>query len=337
MEHPGKLESLLQLEEHADLFGRAVEAEPALATFIVPKDGRTVIEAAYPKVREAMEAALYLLKRFEVSTGPPLHFSATAAVLAATDHGVEAKPRRALKAMKEASQVLAELEGRKGLDPSFVVAVVGLFVDDQVEDATFNELEGGRYKARGVTVERAAGLSARSPRSSRCAAAVVAPHRTPQSLDARTQGYRFLLVLKLADRGLDDAMRHDYIAGENFPLIRSIATDLANALDHLHEKGRIHADLKPLNAVCVGSAWQLIDLDVSCPIGKAFGKKVPSSGYCPPEMAKVLLDATNKETGVVDTSQLATLTMRRASRTICGRLASCSSTLSSAALSGACT
>ena len=75
MEHPDKLESLLKLEDQAHLFGRAVEAEPALATFIVPEDGRTVIKAAYPKVREAMEAALYLLKRFEVSTGPPLHFS----------------------------------------------------------------------------------------------------------------------------------------------------------------------------------------------------------------------------------------------------------------------
>ena len=108
-----------------------------------------------------MEAALYLLKRFEVSTDPPLHFSATAAVLAATDHGVEAKPRRALKAMKEASQVLAELEGRKGLDPSFVVPVVGLFVDDQVEDTTFNELKAATTDLEGVAVERSADLSAR--------------------------------------------------------------------------------------------------------------------------------------------------------------------------------
>ena len=174
--------------------------------------------------------------------------------------------------------MLAELEGRKGLDPRFVVAAVGLFVDDQVKDTTFNELTAAATNLEGEVAARAAGLSAHLSRSSRCAAVVA---EDAASLDARTQGYHFLLVLELADRGLDDAMRHDHIAGENFPLIRSIAFDLVKALDHLHANDRIHADLKPLNAVRVGSAWQLIDLDVSCGIGEAFGKKVPS-GYCRP-------------------------------------------------------
>ena len=41
----------------------------------------------------------------------------------------------------------------------------------------------------------------------------------------------------------------------------------------------------------VGEHWQLIDLDASCKIGNSFGSKPPSTGYCPPEMAKVLLEA----------------------------------------------
>ena len=65
------------------------------------------------------------------------------------------------------------------------------------------------------------------------------------------------------------------------------------------------ADLKPLNVVLIGITWQLIDMDVSCEVGKAFGTKVPSSGHGPPEMAKVLIAATNDETGVVNTARLA--------------------------------
>ena len=41
----------------------------------------------------------------------------------------------------------------------------------------------------------------------------------------------------------------------------------------------------------VEGTWQVIDFDVSCRIGDKFGNKAPSSGYCPPEMARVLLEA----------------------------------------------
>ena len=134
-----------------------------------------------------------------------------------------------------------------------------------------------------------------------------APQDEPSGGDvldvARAASYRFLLVLELAERGLSEAILHDHIAGEKLALVRSITTDLANALSHLHDNERIHADLKPLNAVRVASSWQLIDLDVCCTIEEAFGTKVPSSGYCPPEMAKVLLEATDTE-GNVDTAKL---------------------------------
>ena len=44
-------------------------------------------------------------------------------------------------------------------------------------------------------------------------------------------------------------------------------------------------------------------MDISCAIGKPFGNKQPSSGYCPPEMAVVLVAATRAD-GSVDTSKL---------------------------------
>jgi hypothetical protein len=81
--------------------------------------------------------------------------------------------------------------------------------------------------------------------------------------------------------------------------VRKIGGDLALALDALHRQDRIHGDLKPLNIVRVHAqsddfttffSWQLIDFDVSCLVDGPFGTKPPSSGYCPPEMARVLLD-----------------------------------------------
>ena len=76
-----------------------------------------------------MRAALCLLGRFEIDDGPPLHFSATSAVVLANDLGeadkasdAGTKPlHRALKGMRKAEQVLAELNGRKGLDPKYYI------------------------------------------------------------------------------------------------------------------------------------------------------------------------------------------------------------------------
>ena len=104
-------------------------------------------------------------------------------------------------------------------------------------------------------------------------------------------GFKFVLVLEFGERGLSAALIHDRIAGVDLFAGRKIAADLAHALDHLHAKKRIHADLKPLNSVRHVSTWQLIDMDASCEIDKQFGSKQPSSGYCPPEMARVLLAA----------------------------------------------
>ena len=115
--------------------------------------------------------------------------------------------------------------------------------------------------------------------------------------------YRYCLVLELADVNLSHALTHERFAGD-WPLVRRVGLDLIRALAHLHECGRIHADLKPLNIVRIGGSWQLIDLDVSCRIGAAFGEKVPSSGYCPPEMARVLRRAAALD-GALDPKLLA--------------------------------
>jgi len=306
------------MAEYAELLGRTVAADPALGE-LKAADGERYVDIACFECRRAMERALFLLNRFQVDSGPPLHFSATAAVVAATDQSDANRGTRcALKAMRDLGQVCAELAGRKGLDARYVVAVLHVYVDTSVEEC--DRLDEAA-KQLGVTVERrdlearlGAELAARSRGATGAAdnGPTANEADVPSSTDvpadvskkSKTSGYRFLLVLELADRNLTTTIIHDHIAGEDFFLIRKIAADLARALDHLHANGRIHADFKLLNAVRIASSWQLIDMDVSCDIGKPFGGKVPSSGYCPPEMARVLLGATDDSTGVVDTAKL---------------------------------
>ena len=124
---------------------------------------------------------------------------------------------------------------------------------------------------------------------------------------ARAAGYPFLIVLSLADRNLNTALTHDHVAGNDFPQIRMIMSHLAHALDNLHSNDRIHADFKPLNAARE-LTWKLIDMDVSRKFGESFDTKLPSSGYCPPEVAEVLLAATNAETEEAKTQELAKYT-----------------------------
>ena len=295
------LESLIAHASFADRLEAAVRNDPALADIVNAK-GQRAIDLACLECRQAMQRALFLLGRYDVDTTPPLHFSATAAVLGATDYDADPKQRRTLKAMRDPSAVLAELKGRAGLDSKYVVAVMGVHVCENA-DGVDQIVEAAKLTS--VIVDKNADLGGLSGVLAQWARGEVDDASRAEDDAAAKQrfaDYKYLVVLELADETLNHALTHGGIAAEDFLEIRKIGRDLAEALDHLHANGRIHADVKPLNVVRVGTSWQLIDLDVSCAIGKGFGTKKPSSGYCPPEMARVLLDATRD--GILVTSEL---------------------------------
>ncbi|KAJ8601597.1 hypothetical protein CTAYLR_008457 [Chrysophaeum taylorii] len=316
--------ALGQLEEIADLLKRTVAADPTLGDLVEANDGKTYVDLAVLPCRNAMKEALYVLGCFDVDRGPPLHVSPTAVVFAATEHKpssttedevereetlVETSnqrrlPRRAaLKAMREMGQVLAELDGRKGIDSRYVVRVIGVYVDNnkqvdenENDEKNFEKLSDLASKIGVEVVAKADGLSIRIK-------AELERRSQSEKQFQRAEGYRYLLALELADCTLAETLSRGHVVAD-FPLTRHIASDLALALDHLHKMGRIHADFKPLNAVRIGSNWLLIDMDASRALGEPLGTKLPSTGYCPPEMAKVLLNAAARETGKVDATRL---------------------------------
>ena len=58
---------------------------------------------------------------------------------------------------------------------------------------------------------------------------------------------------------------------------------LVHGVEHMHDKGYLHGDIKTLNIIRSGSDWKFIDLDASCQLGvENVGYKY-SSAYVPPE------------------------------------------------------
>ena len=196
----------------------------------------------------------------------------------------------------------------------YVIAVIAVYVDESVDPEEFKKIDAAakrlnvqawsaKLKGR-LLFELSKRRKADTTAEAQAADGAQAARSTTSASD---ESYNHLLVLELADRNLDDVLTHDNIAGIDFARIRMIMSHLGKALNNLHSKKRIHADFKPLNAARE-STWKLIDMDVSLKFGESFGTKLPSSGYCPPEVAKVLLAATDAETGVVDTNELAKYT-----------------------------
>ena len=93
----------------------------------------------------------------------------------------------------------------------------------------------------------------------------------------------YFLVMPLADRNLFVALKQERFAGKNMEEVRHVFSQLVHCVEHMHERGVLHADLKPLNIVRTTGQWKLIDLDAACEIGKEPVGHKSSSAYVPPE------------------------------------------------------
>ena len=93
----------------------------------------------------------------------------------------------------------------------------------------------------------------------------------------------FLLVMPLADRNLFVALKQERWAGKNMEEVKHVFTQLVHCVEHMHEKGVLHGDIKTLNIVRTAGQWKLIDLDAACEIGKEPVGHKSSSAYVPPE------------------------------------------------------
>jgi Leucine-rich repeat (LRR) protein len=73
--------------------------------------------------------------------------------------------------------------------------------------------------------------------------------------------FPYCVVMPAAERNLGAIISSENIAGKDWLQVKSIAQNLAEALRHMHKKGFIHGDVKPLNCMRMDGRLKLIDLD----------------------------------------------------------------------------
>eukprot|EP00873_Tetraselmis_striata_P038635 jgi/Tetstr1/458899/TSEL_000366.t1 len=258
-------QGIVSLKMAAEGVRQAVEARQELAHGWT-LDGRSAYQQACGECRQAMDDALAFLGRYLVLT--VAHRSATCTVLLAEDMQAGGQ-LVALKLMRQGDSFLREVALRQQhqLSSDFVVNVLRVHLAAEVSGVAGIE-ERLHQEAAGVEVHLGKDFGR----------------------DAQYSKYCFCVVMPQAERSLSSAITQGRAAaGDDWPLVRFIATNLANALDHLHKRDIVHGDIKPLNVMRSGDTYKLIDLDVAAVIGKPLGNKRPSSAHCAPEVAKLLI------------------------------------------------
>jgi len=210
--------------------------------------GRCAVDAAPAPLRALILQRLFLLGRYDVKVGLPEHQSDTCVVRLAVDRSVDPPVPVALKFMRAREHFTREVTTREAHTLSADHVLELLRSHDgDAEPALLEEAP-----AHGFSAE-----------------------------------HRYCVVLPAAERTLHDIIAHEHVAGRQWPLIASIARQLGEAMGHLHSKGLIHGDCKPLNIVRCRGGYRLIDLDACIEMGQPAGVKY-SSGFVPPEMVELL-------------------------------------------------
>jgi serine/threonine protein kinase len=82
--------------------------------------------------------------------------------------------------------------------------------------------------------------------------------------------YPYCLVMKGAEGNYQRVVQQQHIAGENWDAIKYALKELVHCLQHVHGKGYMHGDLKPMNMLVVNRDVLLTDFDASATIGEGY-------------------------------------------------------------------
>jgi serine/threonine protein kinase len=237
--------------------------------FVKDADGRVAQNVAHPVNGLMMKSLRMIHGRYSLVESIPDHISQTCVVFRAIDELYQDEdaitglliPRRvALKIMRKKEHFLREVTVRNNhnFDSDAVIGITDTYPslddpnlpnkDDILDTKEFDIRAGG-------------GMSG----------------LTKESIESH-----FILVLPYGEKNMFVAMKQERFAGKEFSNNIHIFKQLVHAVRNMHEKGVLHADLKPLNMVRVDGKWRLIDLDAACLMGEPIGHK-SSSAYVPPE------------------------------------------------------
>ena len=238
---------------------------PNLAT-VVDHLEHVAVDIATPANKKAIKSVTLVHGRFRFLDLRPDHVSKTCFVYRASDEqdlDESKQPKKvALKLMRIKSQYKREITTReRGLSKKHVVLIkktLPLVTDidswDEELDIDCNNKNDSNNSNSGETF-----------------------------LTKVHAEMMFCVVMPLADRNLFVALKQEQWAGSNMEQVKHVFLQIVDCVIHLHSKGILHADIKPLNLVRVDSQWKLIDLDACCVIGKDYVGFKSSTAYMPPE------------------------------------------------------
>jgi ankyrin repeat protein/serine/threonine protein kinase len=256
--------SFLQMDhpKGTEVLSKAIQSFPQLVN---AKDsmGRIANAVATEKNRSLINSFFLWYGKYRPTQSKAEHCSSTTYVFKGVDESVMNKNGNyqpvAIKLMRYKSHFLKEINSRKAnqIDDEFVVQVVSHYPPTMEEAETWPEDIGHNDFGQESSV-------------------------------TKSQAEKmFCVVMTLADRNMFVSLKQERFAGRNFEVVREIFRQLSLCTQHLHSRGILHGDIKPLNIMRIESTWKLIDLDASCRIGKDFVCAKYSTAYCPPESISV--------------------------------------------------
>eukprot|EP01042_Synura_sphagnicola_P036346 gene36346-biopygen3088 len=241
----------------------------------VDDKGRSCLDIASPVCKILMLKKLYLHGRYEVRAGPPEHRSATSSVFIALDHADFAT------------------------DHFDSASVAGSNLDDSVGDLDGHNCCASvamKFMKNRDQFDREVSVRANCKFDSRyvldCLRSYDGDSQDAENVafrkDAILKGYEeypYCVVMEAGTMSLKHLIDKQNIAGQDWDAIRNLTKQVAKAVQHVHDRGIIHGDIKALNILQVSHTLKLIDFDGSSSFKNSEYDGLKYSSAClPPEM-----------------------------------------------------
>lgn len=283
---------------------------------------RTALSIASEDVKKVFYKCLFFMERYEFHTGPPVHKSLTSLIILATDHLVVDKvfiPK--FDQFKENNHMTEEtfkdcFSSWNLSEEGFTLKAIGNDKQDFTFDFNDCDYDGCGEISQKEFIDYC--LKIIQPRVVILKFIKNEDHyqkeveaRSNKKLDADFvvniidkfdislkidefqhkhmggEDYKFMITMPAADRNLKDIIEKERPSDD---MKRILLKGVAEAIQHLHDSGLIHGDIKALNIVRKGeNSVRLIDLDASIKKDDNAGEKF-STGVIPPEMFATLDD-----------------------------------------------
>ena len=284
------LEGAIHHAPFADRLEEAVRKDPALADLTNDK-GQRAIDLACLECRSAMQKALFFLGRYDVDKGPPEHRSATSLVVRAVDHEaaddygklfdefdkdgsgtLDSNELGAAAKLGTNVEILKLADGESYTKDAFVAKCQRLFGKErkvvikifQVEEQWRNEKKArddqqldARYVVQTIP----------APTDDEFAKALGETNLFGEGVGSRA------IVMDAANRNLFQIYQSER---PDLNKVRMLMRETMECVQHLHEKGLVHGDIKMLNVVrlSLDNRLRLIDLDAAAKFSRHGGDYV---------------------------------------------------------------